>query len=88
MSWKSLTRLWKKQGKQLQKQHKPLKIILRTNQEGVVEVVDAADGKILSNIKRLDIYVNTYGKLAVTITLDDTNMHVEALQENINIRGN
>ncbi len=63
-----------------QKQHseKPLsKILIKTNKQGRVEVYDE-DGRPLTNISRVSIYVNYVGKVEAEISFKNVELEIEA----------
>lgn len=65
--------------KRKQRSEKPLsKILIKTNEEGRVEVYNKATGERLSNIRRVNIYVNPVSGVEAEITFKNVELEIEA----------
>jgi hypothetical protein len=53
-----------------------MKILIKTNPQGKIEIFDQ-DGGRLTNIGRVDIYVNSHGKPSAIITFKDVELDIE-----------
>ena len=61
-----------------------MKILVRTNEKGRVEVVDRETGKIVENIRRVDVYINWRGTPTVTIEFNDIQLNIESIESQTN----
>ena len=59
-----------------------MKILVQTNQEGRVEVVNRDTGKVIDNIKRIDVYINYRGVPTVNIEFKDVELKLESEHAN------
>jgi len=62
-----------------------MKILIKTNQQGKVEVI-GENGKIIENIDKIDIYVNTFRRASAVIHIKDVelDMKTELWEKNEN----
>lgn len=68
--------------RRLRKQEQPskereIKILLRTNQQGHVEVVDAVTDEVLKGINRVRFYVNILKKPVIEIEFKNVQLDLE-----------
>lgn len=54
-----------------------MKILVRTNEKGKVEVLNRDTGEILENITRIDVYINWKGYPTVNIEFKDVQLEIE-----------
>jgi hypothetical protein len=59
----------------------PLKIQIKTNQKGKVEVIDAETGDLLNNVKVMYITVNAFGKATAELTVKDVQVDINVEKE-------
>ena len=62
-----------------------MKILIKTNQQEKVEVI-GENGKIIENIDKIDIYVNTFRRASAVIHIKDVelDMKTELWEKNEN----
>lgn len=65
---------------------KKLKILIRTNDQGKVEVLDASTGEILTGIGRVSFYVNILKQPCVEIEVRNVEFDIGVEEENVRIR--
>ena len=51
-----------------------MKILIQTNSQGKLEVVNRDTGEIVEGIKRIRIYTNAYNRPSATIEFKDTDI--------------
>jgi len=56
---------------------KPLKILIKTNKKGKVEVFDRDTGERITGIGRVNLYVNTFGQVCAEISVKDVYLDLE-----------
>ena len=55
-----------------------MKILIKTNSQRKVEVLNLSTLEPIEGIGRIDIYVNTYGRANAVITFRDVNIDIES----------
>jgi hypothetical protein len=74
MNWLNLIRHQKQLPQHLEK---PLRIIIKTNQQGKIEVLDAETGAVYTNVRVLYITVTSSGRVAAEVTINNVMVDLE-----------
>ena len=59
-----------------------MKILIKTNPQGKIEAFDQ-EGNQITDIGRIDIYVNSHGRASAVITFKDVDLDIEVEQRQI-----
>lgn len=54
-----------------------MKILVKTTQNGKIEIQNRETGEILTNIGRVDIYVDTHKNVSVFVEFKDVEAEIE-----------
>jgi hypothetical protein len=56
---------------------KKLKILLKTDHQGKLEIIDRDSGQKLDGFSNIQIYINTYGRVCVVLEIKDVGLELK-----------